>query len=178
MAIPACSARAVIDAKSAGSTPGVFGQELGVGPPGPGGREVDRRLGPGTPEAAAERLDRPADQGLGQVHHGVVVAVGLIGLHHGELGVVLGADPLVAVDPADLEDPLHAADEEPLEIELRRDPEEQVDIQRVVMGDERPGRGAAGDGLHRGRLDLDEALLGHDLAERRDDLRPAQEGLE
>ena len=28
-------------------------------------------------------------------------------------------------------------------------------IQSIVMRDERPGRGAPGDGLHRGRLDLD-----------------------
>ena len=107
----------------------------------------------------------------------MVVAVGLVRLQHGELGVVLGADALVAVDPADLEDPLHAADQQPLQVELGGDSQEQVDVQSVVMGDERPGRRASGDGLHGGRLDLDETLFGHDLAERRDDLRPAQKGL-
>ena len=105
----------------------------------------------------------------------VVVAVGLVGLQHGELGVVLGADPLVAVDPADLEDPLHAADQQPLQVQLGGDPQEQVDVERVVVGDERPGRRAAGDRLHRRRLDLDEPSLGHHPAERGDDLRPAEE---
>ena len=91
-------------------------------------------------------------------------------------GLCRGLMPLVAVDPADLEDPLHAADQEPLQVQLGGDPQEQVDVERVVMSDERPGRRAAGDGLHRGRLDLDEPFLGHGLAERGDDLRPAQEG--
>ena len=156
--------------------PGVLGQQLGIGPPGPGGREVDGRLAPGADEPAAERLDRAADEGLGQVHHRVVVAIGLVGLEHRELGVMPRAEPLVAINPADLEDPFHPADQEPLQVQLGRDPQEQVDVQRVVMGDERPGRRPAGDRLHRGRLDLDEAPLGHGLAERRDDLRPAQEG--
>ena len=149
---------ALIAAKSSRIDAGVLGQQLGVGPPGPGGREVDGRLAPGTLISAAEGLDRPADQGLGQVHHRVVVAVGLVGLQHGELGVVPRADALVAVDPADLEDPLHAADQQPLQVQLGGDPQEQVDVERVVMGDERPGRRAAGDRLHRGRLDLDKTL--------------------
>ena len=89
----------------------------------------------------------------------VIVAVGLVGLQHRELGVVPRADPLVAVDPADLEDPLHAADQQPLEVQLGGDPQEQVEVERVVVGDERPGRRAPGDRLHRGRLDLDEPPL-------------------
>ena len=117
----------------------------------------------------------PDDQRLGQVHHRVVVAVGLVGLEHRELGVVLRADPLVAEDPADLEDPLHAADQQPLQVQLEGDPQEEVDVERVVVRDERPGRRAAGDRLHRRRLDLDEPALGQDPAERRDDLRAAQE---
>ena len=108
----------------------------------------------------------------------MVVAIGLVSLHHRELGVVPGADPLVPVNAPDLEDPLHAPHQQPLEVELRGDPQEQLDVQRIVMRDERPGRGASGDGLHGGRLDLDKPPPGHDVAERRDDLRPAQEGLE
>ncbi len=43
------------------------------------------------------------------------------------------------------------------------------------MRDERAGGRAAGDRLHRGRLDLDESLLGHRLAKRGDQLRAAEE---
>ncbi len=95
---------------------------------------------------------------FGQVHHRAVVAVGLIELEHRELGIVPRADPLVAIDAAQLVDPLHAADQQPLEVQLQRDPQEQLHVERVVMRLERPGRGAAGDRVQRRPFDLDEAL--------------------
>ena len=97
-------------------------------------------------------------QRLGQVHHRAVVAVGLIDLEHRELGIVPRADPFVAIDAAQLVDPLDAADQQPLEVQLQRDPQEQVDVERVVMRLERPGRGAAGDRVQRRAFDFDEAL--------------------
>ena len=114
--------------------------------------------------SAADRFDGPADERLGQVHHDLIVGVGLVGLHHGELGVVARAQPFVAVDAADLEDPFHAADQQSLQMQLEGDAQEQVEVERVVMGDERPGGGPAGDRLHGRRFDLEEAFGGHGLA--------------
>ena len=84
-------------------------------------------------------------------------------------GLCLRADALVAEDPADLVDLLDAADQQPLEVQLQGDAQEQVDVERVVVRDERPGRGAAGDGVQRRRLDLAEALAVEVAADGADD---------
>ena len=55
---------------------------------------------------------------LHQLQHRVVVAVRLVGLEHGELGVVGGVRALVAEVAVELEDLLHATDEQPLEEQL------------------------------------------------------------
>ena len=107
---------------------------------------------------------------LGQVHHRAVVAVGLVDLEHRELGIVPRADAFVAVDAAQLVHPLDAADQQPLEVQLQRDPQEQVDVERVVMRHERPGRGAAGDRVQRRPFDFDEAAAAERLANRAHDL--------
>ena len=141
-------------------------------------REVDHCFAPGALEIAVDGFDRVGDDRLGQVHHRAVIAEGLIRLEHRELGVVPRADPFVAIDAAQLVDPLHAADEQPLEMQLQGDPQEQLDVERVVMRDERPGRRAAGDGVQRGAFDLAEALLVQRVADRLHDLGAALEPLE
>ena len=73
-------------------------------------------------------------------------------------GLCLASDALVAEDPADLVDLLDAADQQPLQVQLQGDAQIQVDVQRVVVRDERPGRGPAGDGVQRRRLDFEVAL--------------------
>ena len=78
---------------------------------------------------------------LGDLHHLAVVGERLVQLHHRELGVVAGGDALVAEDAADLEHPLHAADDQPLQVQLERDAQVQLHVERVVVGDERAGRG-------------------------------------
>src|SRR5205085_10411137 len=45
-----------------------------------------------------------------------------------------------------------------LEVELDGDPQVQLHVEGVVVGDERPGQGPAGDGLENRRLHLDEPL--------------------
>ena len=71
-------------------------------------------------------------------------------------GLCLGADAFVAIDAAQLVDPFDAADQQPLQVQLQGDPQEQVDIERVVMRRERPGRRSAGDRVQRGAFDLAE----------------------
>ena len=73
----------------------------------------------------------------------MVVGVGLVPLEHGELGVVRAIHPLVAEVVADLVDPLEPAHEQPLEVELVGDAQVERHVERVVVGHEGPGRGAA-----------------------------------
>ena len=80
---------------------------------------------------------------LGQLHHVVVVAERLVGLEQRELGVVPRVEALVAKHATDLEHAIHAADDQALERQLQRDPQRHLDVQRVVVGDERPRRRAA-----------------------------------
>ena len=104
-----------------------------------------------------------------KIHQVFVGGVGLVELHHGELGVVADRDPFVAEVAVDLEDPLEAADHQPLQIELRRDAQEELHVERVVMGGEGPRRGAAGDRLHHRRFDFEEIVLDHEVADGADD---------
>ena len=80
---------------------------------------------------------------LGEVHHVAVVAERLVRLEHRELGVVRGVDALVAEHATDLEHAVEAADDQALQLQLQRDAQVQVDVERVVVRDERPRRRAA-----------------------------------
>ena len=118
-----------------------------------------------------------ADQRLGEVHQVAVIAIGLVELHHGELGVVPGRQAFVAEIAVDLEHLLEAADHQTLEIQLRCDAQEQLHVERVVVGGEGLRRGAAGDGVHHRRFDFEKVALDHEGANGLDDLRAAHEGL-
>ena len=104
----------------------------------------------------------PLDQLLGQVHHPAVIGIGLVKLEHGELGVVPGRDALVAKIAIDLVDPIESPDQQPLEIQLRRDAQKKVNVERVMMGHERPRHSAAGNRLHHGRFHFDEFMRVHE----------------
>ena len=100
---------------------------------------------------AEDFLRGARENALQNVHHAVKVRERLIELAGGELGVVLGVHALVAEDPAHLIHALHTAHDQPLQVQLRGDAHIHVDIQGVVVGDEGPGVGAAGNGAeHRG----------------------------
>ena len=94
---------------------------------------------------------------LGEVHQVLVVGVGLVELEHGEFGIVARGDAFVAEVAIDLVYTLEASYDQALEVELGRDAQVEVDVERVVMRDERPGDGAAGDGLHHGGFNFDVA---------------------
>ena len=80
-------------------------------------------------------------------------------------GLCRVTDAFVAVAAADLVDALEAADEQPLQVELGRDAHEELHIERVVVRDERLGRGAADERVHRRRLDLEKAALVEEAAQ-------------
>ena len=107
----------------------------------------------------AHRLGHRVHEALAAVGDVEVVGVGLVPLHHGELGVVGGVDALVAEVLADLVDALEPTHDQPLEVELGGDAQVQIAVQGVVMRRERARHGAAVERLQDGRLDLDEALV-------------------
>ncbi|RMS44312.1 hypothetical protein ALP65_04607 [Pseudomonas aeruginosa] len=139
--------------------------------------EVEDLVAVGHVGGTEYRLSQFAEQFLGQVHVVFVVGVGLVELEHGELGVVPGRDAFVTEVAVDLEDLLETADHQALEVQLRGDAQEHGHVQRVVMGLERLGRGAAGDGLQHRGLHFEETALAEETADVGDDLGTHAEGV-
>ncbi len=131
-------------------------------------RQVERTALVGRRRAAGRLHRGVADQRLGEVHQPAVVGVRGVELEHRELGVVPRAHAFVAEVAVDLEHALEAADDEPLQVELRRDAQEHRHVERVVMRRERLRGRAAGDRMQHRRLDLEEAVAAHEVADRRD----------
>ena len=112
---------------------------------------------------------------LGELHHPQVVLVGDVDLHAGEFGVVRAVHALVAEVLAELVDPFETAYDEFFEVELRGDAKVEVDVERVVVRDERPCRGTARNGLQNRRFDFEIPLRVEELAHGRHDLRALDE---
>src|SRR5665213_1296644 len=127
----------------------------------------------------AEHIARRAGyELLGQHHHRAIIDIGLVKLERSEFRIVPRRQPLVAEVAVDLEQLVgEAADQQALQMQLRRDAQIEIEVERVVMGDERLGRGAAGNSVQHRRLDLEIALLDEAAAHPGDDLAaPAQGG--
>ena len=133
---------------------------------------VDRQL-----RRAVHGHGHPFEHLLGELHHPEVVLVGHVNLHARELGVVRAVHALVAEVLAELVDAVESADDQFLEVKFRGDAQVEVDVERVVVGDERTRRCAAGDGLEDRGLDLDVAPFVEELAHRGHDPGAADEGL-
>ena len=112
---------------------------------------------------------------LHEVHHPDVILVGHVDLHTGELRVVGLVHTLVAEVLGELIDTVVATHDQSLEVELVGDSHIEVDVQGVVVGDERTGRGASRDGLKDRGLDLKAAGGVEIFPHRGDDLRPLDE---
>ena len=118
-----------------------------------------------------------AHEPLGAVGDDLPVRVRLVPLEHRELGVVLGAQALVAEVLAQLVDALQAAHDQALEVELGRDPQVHRLLERVEVRHERTRQRAAVDRLQDRRLDLDEALVVEETSDCGDDLGARDEDL-
>ena len=71
--------------------------------------QIDLGAAVGDDRAPADLARQLGEELLRERHQVVVGGVGLVELEHGELGVVLARQPLVAEVAADLVDPLEAA---------------------------------------------------------------------
>ena len=120
---------------------------------------------------------RRLDVALGELHHALEVGERLIGLHRGELGVVVGIHALVAELAADLEHLLEPAHQKALERQFRGDAQVVVAVERVEVRDEGLRVRAAQDGMQKRSLNLVEALLLHVTANGRHDLEALLEHL-
>ncbi|CAB4898651.1 unannotated protein [freshwater metagenome] len=131
--------------------------------------QIDRLVVDGDHGGADGLAGSVDDEFLGEGDDVADVGEGLVRLHHRELGVVAGADALVAEHAPDLEDALHAADDEPLEVQLQRDPQVQGHVERVVVGDERTSVRSAGLHVQHRCLHLDVAVAVQGAPEAGDD---------
>src|SRR5436190_22209205 len=118
----------------------------------------------GKAHLCAEFTDAGDDKALSQIHHGVVIAISLIQLKHGEFRIVSGTYSFIAEHAADFIHALDAANEQSLQMQLQCDAQVQIDVQGIVMRSERTCRGSTCDGMQCRRLDLVKSLLIEALA--------------
>ncbi len=111
--------------------------------------------------SAGHILRRLSDQFLREIHHALVVGVGLIELQHGELRIPAPAQALVAEVAIDFIHAIESAHHQPLQIKFRRDAQVQIHVERVVVRHKRTRHRAACDGLHHRRLDFDKSMGFH-----------------
>ncbi|CDL57796.1 FIG00640621: hypothetical protein [Klebsiella pneumoniae] len=126
---------------------------------------------------AEDVLRQGAEQRFGQLDQIFVIRISHVEFHHGELWVMTNGDPFVTEVTVDLEDAFEAANHQTLEVQFRRDTQVHVQIQRVMMGDERTRGSAARDHLHHRGFYFHKAAANHELTDARQDLRTHFEGL-
>src|SRR6185437_3186991 len=112
-----------------------------------------------------------------ELHHVVVVGVGLVELEHGELRIVLRRDALIAEVAVDLVHALQPAHHQTFQVKLRRNAQIEVNVESVVMSDERARGRSSGDRLHHGCFDFDVTASVKKTADRLDNLAALDEDL-
>ena len=147
----------------------MLAEQIGVRLSRPGCREINVRIADLANEGAVDRSDAGQDDSFRDIHHAPVIAVGLVQFEHREFGIVPGADALIPEHPAKLVNALQTPDEHRLRGSSSAMRRIQVDIQRVVMRDKRPGGGPAGDGLQRRSIDFKKPLPVEILSNRLND---------
>ena len=115
-------------------------------------------------------LGRRGQKILKEVHHIIEIRIRLIEFYGGKLRIVLGIHTLVSEDASNFIHAVHSADNQSLQRQLRCNPHVHVEIQRVVVGDKRPCRRAAGDGVQNRRLHLHVTAAIHEVPDMLDEL--------
>lgn len=106
--------------------------------------------------AASEILDQTLDQALSDIHEVVHVCICHVEFADGELGVMCQVDAFVTEDAPNFVDAVEATDDELLQIELGSDTEVKIEVEIVMVRDERLGGRASSDHAHHGRLNFEE----------------------
>ena len=134
-------------------------------------REVDFHTVIRDDRAAAHLLGKVTEHVLRQLHHAVIIRVGLVKLHQRELRVVARIDALVAEHTANLVNLFKAAYDEALQVKLQRNTQLHVFVQRVIMRLKRTRRRTAGiRNQHRG-LHFHKSSAVEEIADLLNDLR-------
>ena len=110
-------------------------------------------------QTSAYALRRRRVKLLGDVHHLVVVDVGLIKFYRGKLGIVLGIHTFVAELTTDFVNLFKTADYATLEMQLGCYTHIHIDVKRVVMRDKRTSVRTARKCVEDGSFHLDKALF-------------------
>ncbi len=126
---------------------------------------------------AADHVRDALEHPLDHVHQVAVVRVGLVQLQHREFRVVPRRQPFVAEVAVDLVHAFEPADDEPLQVQLGRDAQVHVDVERVVVRDERLRDRAARNHLQHRRLDFHEVERVEEAAQVLHDARARAEHL-
>ena len=151
-----------------GARIGVFCYRLDDGEPLERRLQIDRFTAVTQLQAAGGLARRVAYQIFGEGHQVLVVPVSGVKLHHRELGVVAHRDTFVAEVAVDLEHAVKATDNQTFQVELGRDAQVHALVQRIVVGAERFGIGAARNGVQHRRLNLQKTVPDHELADAAD----------
>ena len=114
---------------------------------------------------------------FGELHHPEVVLVGYVNLHNGKFGVVRAVHAFVAEVLAEFIHAVEASYDQLLEVQLAGDAQVLVDVERVVVGNERTCRRTARNRLQNRGFDFDVPELVEIFAHRGDDLRTLDENL-
>ena len=88
-------------------------------------------------------LSHVRDQAGKQIGHIIVIGIGLIGFQTGKFRIMAFINTFVAEVAADFKHTVKTADDQTLQIKLRSNAQIQIHVQRIVMGNERFGVGAA-----------------------------------
>ena len=99
-----------------------------------------------------------------------VIGAGPVPFKHGELWIVARRDPFVTEVTVDLKHAIETADHQTLQIQLRRDTQVHVDVERIMMGDERTRGRTARNHLHHRRFHFHKVAVNHELTNAGHDL--------
>ncbi|KAH3686882.1 hypothetical protein WICPIJ_002147 [Wickerhamomyces pijperi] len=124
---------------------------------------------------AGDLLDHLGEQQLGHVHQVVDIGVSLVELTGGELWVVGHIDTFVSELTADFVDTVHTTDNQLLQEQLWGNTHVHVEVQVVVVGDERLSSGTTGNDVHHWGFNLDELPVVQELSDVGDDLGSGDE---
>ena len=114
---------------------------------------------------------------LRQIHHAVVICVGLVKFHQGKLRIMSGIKTFVAEHTADLVNPFHTAHDQSLQIQFQGNPQLQILIQRIEMRLEGACCRTAGIGHQHGSFHFHKALAVQVFPDGADDFGPFDKGI-